>query len=122
MKKIEVKKVVRGMAEVLGLSVLGAGAAMASSGGPFGDMTNFLQQNMMPGVAAIGIIGGVGYAAVHAFKHDYGKATVGMGVAAGGGFVIKNSSWFSQQAGISAATLGHHAALIIPALHAVLGL
>lgn len=114
-----VKSIANRTAAVIGLSALGIGVALASSGGPFSAMSNFLDQDMMPGVASIGIIGGIGYAAIHAFKHDYGKATVGMGVAAGGGFVVKNSSWFTQQTGISAATIGHHAPLIATALHAL---
>ncbi|MGC9217726.1 MAG: hypothetical protein ACP5FM_13765, partial [Acidithiobacillus sp.] len=75
-------------------------------------ISTFIQTNFMPAVGSIGIAGGVGYAGVHAFKHDYGKAAVGVGTAAGGGFLISQYGWFGQQAGISAATLGQHAGLI----------
>lgn len=104
--------------EVIGLSVIGTVAAMAASGGPFSAMTNFLKTNMMPGVATIGILGGLGYAGIHAFKHDYGKATVGLGVAAGGGFIISNSAWVVSQTGVSSATIGAHLPLMVTALHA----
>lgn len=120
MKKLEVvKSIANRTAAVIGLSALGIGVALASSTGPFSAMSTFLTNDMMPGVASVGILGGIGYAAIHAFKHDYGKATVGMGVAAGGGVVVKNSSWFVTQTNISAATIGHHAHLITAALHAI---
>lgn len=103
----------------MGLTLLGTVAAFAASGGPFSAITNFLSTNMMPGVASIGILGGVGYAGVHAFKHDYGKATVGLGVAAGGGFIINNSSWVVSQTGVSSATIGAHLPLMVTALHSL---
>lgn len=94
-----------------------AGAALAASGGPFGAISNFIQTNFMPAIGSIGVAGGIGYGAIHAFKHDYGKAAVGIGTAAGGGFVISQYGWFGQQAGISAATLGQHAPLISTIAH-----
>ncbi|OCX68129.1 MULTISPECIES: hypothetical protein [Acidithiobacillus] len=97
--------------------VLGLETAMASSGGPFGKISNFIQSNFMPFIGSVGIAGGIGYGAVHAFKHDYGKSAVGIGTAAGGGFMISQYGWFGQQAGISAATLGGHVALMAPFLH-----
>jgi hypothetical protein len=118
MKKLNLKFVNRS-AVGLGLTLLGTAAAFAASGGPFAAISNFLNTNMMPGVASIGIVGGIGYAAIHAFKHDYGKATVGLGVAAGGGFIIKNSSWVVSQTGVSSATIGAHLPLMVTALHAI---
>lgn len=118
MKKLNLKSVVTRSATVLGLSLLGTVAALAASGGPFSAISNFLNTNMLPGVAAIGIAGGIGYAGIHAFKHDYGKATVGLGVAAGGGFIIKNSQWVVGQTGVSSATIGAHLPLLTTALHA----
>lgn len=111
------KQIRNQIATLVGLSLLPA-VAFASTGGPFSAMTNFLKTNMMPGVAAIGILGGLGYAGVHAFKHDYGKATVGLGVAAGGGFIISNSAWVVSQTGVSSATIGAHLPLLATALHA----
>lgn len=111
-------------AVAVGLMVA-AEAAMAASGGPFGKISTFIQSNFMPFIGSVGIAGGIGYAGVHAFKHDYGKAGVGIGTAAGGGFLVSQYGWFGQQAGISAATLGAHAPLIATfASHAshVLGL
>jgi hypothetical protein len=101
----------------LGLTLMGTAAALASSGGPFGAISNFIQTNFMPFIGAVGVAGGVGYGAVHAFKHDYGKAAVGIGTAAGGGFFISQYGWFGQQAGISAAVLGQHAGLIATLAH-----
>lgn len=92
----------------LALSLAGVGVAMAATGGPFGAISNFVQTNFMPFIGSVGIAGGIGYAGIHAFKHDYGKAGVGVGTAAGGGFLINQYGWFGQQAGISAATLGGH--------------
>ncbi|AEK57827.1 hypothetical protein A5904_05690 [Acidithiobacillus caldus] len=89
-------------------AMLVADAALAATGGPFASIGNFIQQNFMPAIGSIGIAGGIGYGAIHAFKHDYGKAIVGIGTAAGGGFVIHQYGWFGQQAGIQAATLGGH--------------
>lgn len=110
---------IRGLGYFFGLSALGAGVAMASTGGPFGKISSFLNTNFLPGIGAIGIAGGVGYAAVHAFKHDYGKAVVGLGVAAGGGFFIANSSWVQTKTGISSATIGAHLPVIHAALHVI---
>ncbi|MHB8249610.1 MAG: hypothetical protein ACYDCX_12105 [Acidithiobacillus sp.] len=118
MKKLNLKSVVTRSATVLGLSLVGTVAAFAASGGPFSAISNFLNTNMMPGVASIGIVGGLGYAAIHAFKHDYGKATMGMGVAAGGGFIVRNSQWVVGQTGVSSATIGQHLPLMVTALHA----
>jgi len=101
----------------VGLTLVGITAALASSGGPFGAISNFIQTNFMPFIGAVGVAGGVGYGAVHAFKHDYGKAAVGIGTAAGGGFLISQYGWFGQQAGISAAVLGQHAGLIATLAH-----
>lgn len=109
---------IRHLGYFVGLSALGMGAALASTGGPFGKISSFLSTNFMPGIGAIGVAGGVGYAAVHAFKHDYGKAVVGLGVAAGGGFFISNSSWVQTKTGISSATIGAHLPVIHAALHA----
>lgn len=119
MKKNRFSKVFVRSAYGLGLTLVGTVAAFASSGGPFPAMETFLNNTMLPGVASIGVLGGLGYAGIHAFKHDYGKATVGLGVAAGGGIIIKNSSWVVQQTGVSAATIGHHLPLAITALHAI---
>ena len=118
-KKVALKSVVTRSATALGLSLAGTVAALAASGGPFSAISNFINTNMMPGVASIGIAGGLGYAAIHAFKHDYGKATMGMGVAAGGGFIVSNSQWVVSQTGVSSATIGAHLPLITTALHAV---
>jgi hypothetical protein len=101
----------------LGLTLMGTAAAMASSGGPFGAISNFIQTNFMPFIGSVGVAGGVGYGAIHAFKHDYGKAAVGIGTAAGGGFIISQYGWFGQQAGISAAVLGQHAGLLATLAH-----
>lgn len=101
----------------LGLTMLGTAAAMAASGGPFGSISNFIQTNFMPAIGSIGVAGGIGYGAIHAFKHDYGKAAVGIGTAAGGGFIISQYGWFGQQAGISAAVIGQHAGLIATLAH-----
>ena len=120
-KKFAFKSAVIRTTAGLGLSLLGTVAALAASGGPFSAISNFLNTNMMPGVASIGVVGGVGYAAIHAFKHDYGKATVGMGVAAGGGFIINNSAWVVSQTGVSSATIGAHLPLMVTALHALAG-
>ena len=118
MKKLNLKSAVTRVAITTGLSLAGTVAALAASGGPFSAISNFLNTNMMPGVASIGVVGGIGYAAIHAFKHDYGKATVGMGVAAGGGFIIHNSAWVVSQTGVSSATIGAHLPLLTTALHA----
>ena len=100
-------------------AMLVADAALAASGGPFGDISNFVQQNFMPFIGTVGIAGGVGYAGVHAFKHDYGKAGMGIGTAAGGGFLISQYGWFGQQAGIQAATLGGHITVAAALGHAL---
>ncbi|MHB8201953.1 hypothetical protein [Acidithiobacillus sp.] len=104
-------------ATVLGLSLLGTVAAFAASGGPFSAISNFINTNLLPAVASIGVAGGIGYGGIHAFKHDYGKAIVGLGTAAGGGFLISNSSWVVSQTGVSSATIGAHAPLLVTALH-----
>lgn len=96
-----------------------AGVALASSGGPFGAISQFIQSNFMPFIGSVGVAGGIGYAGVHAFKHDYGKAGMGVGTAAGGGFLISQYGWFGQQAGISAATLGGHVATLAVFRHAL---
>lgn len=101
----------------VGLTLAGTAAALAATGGPFGDISNFVQQNFMPFIGSVGVAGGVGYGAVHAFKHDYGKAAVGIGTAAGGGFLIAQYGWFGQQAGITAAVLGQHAGLLATLAH-----
>ncbi|MGC9216493.1 hypothetical protein [Acidithiobacillus sp.] len=103
----------------VGLTLLGTAVALASTGGPFGAMTNFLKTDLMPGIAGVGVLGGIGYAAIHGFKHDYGKMAVGGGVAVGGGLVASNSSWFVSSSGVSSATLGAHVPLIVTALHAL---
>ena len=118
MKKLNLKSAVNRVAVATGLSLLGTVAAFAAAGGPFSAMSNFLNTNLMPGVASIGIVGGLGYAAIHAFKHDYGKATMGLGVAAGGGFIVSNSQWVVGQTGVSSATIGQHLPLLVTALHA----
>lgn len=117
-KKFGIKA--RDIAVGLGLTALGIGVSMAGTAGPFGAISTFVNTNFLPGVGTIGVAGGIGYAAVHAFKHDYGKATVGLGVAAGGGFFIANSSWVVTQTKMaSAATIGGaHIPLIESALHA----
>ncbi len=103
--------------------VLGVGAALlpvaalAATGGPFGSISNFFDQVFMPAVGSIGIAGGIGYGAIHLFKHDYGKGTVGIATAAGGGFIIHQYGWFGQQAGISAAVIGSHAGLLTTLAH-----
>ncbi len=51
-----------------------AEAAMAASGGPFAKISTFIQSNFMPFIGSVGIAGGIGYGAVHAFKHDYGAS------------------------------------------------
>ncbi|OCX72300.1 hypothetical protein A6M27_02730 [Acidithiobacillus thiooxidans] len=103
---------------VAGVAV--AGVAVASTaGGPFSTMSTFINTYFLPGVGAIGVAGGIGYAAIHGFKHDYGKAVVGAGVATGGGIVINNSSWFASKAGVSAATIGAHLPLAVLTLHAI---
>ncbi|WP_436395074.1 hypothetical protein ACSDBR_10125 [Acidithiobacillus ferriphilus] len=101
----------------VGMTLLGTATAMAAAGGPFGAISNFIQQNFMPFIGSVGVAGGVGYGAIHAFKHDYGKAAVGIGTAAGGGFVISQYGWFGQQAGIQAAVLGQHAGLLATVAH-----
>ena len=101
----------------VGMTLLGTATAMAAAGGPFGAISNFIQQNFMPFIGSVGVAGGVGYGAIHAFKHDYGKAAVGIGTAAGGGFVISQYGWFGQQAGIQAAVLGQHAGLLATMAH-----
>lgn len=121
---VEVKAVKKGAvrpwmkaAMGLGLSLAGVGVALAATGGPFNDITNFISSNFMPFVGTVGIAGGVGYAGIHAFKHDYGKSGVGLATAAGGGFLIHQYGWFANQAGITAATLGAHVPLAVAALH-----
>jgi hypothetical protein len=106
---------------VAGVGVaLVAGVAMASSGGPFADFfNNFLTGELAPSIGAIGVAGGVIYGGIHAFKHDYGKAGLGLATAAGGGFVIHQFGWFGQQAGVSAATLGGHVAMLSAFAHAL---
>lgn len=107
-------------ADVVVLTALGTVAAVASTaGGPFSQISNFISTNFLPAIGSIGVMGGIGYGAIHAFKHDYGRAVVGLGVATGGGFVVGNSSWFSSQAGVSAATIGGHLSIIHTLLHAV---
>jgi len=114
------KRIAKRIAMGLGLLAVGTVAAMASSaGGPFSAMNTFMNTTLLPGIGGLGVAGGIGYAAVHAFKHDYGKSAVGAGVAVAGGLVMKNSSWFQSQAQVSAATIGHHLPLIATALHAV---
>jgi hypothetical protein len=102
-------------------ALLVADVALAATGGPFGDISNFIRHNFMPAIGSIGIAGGIGYGAVHAFKHDYGKAAVGIGTAAAGGFVIHQYGWFGQQAGIhiQAATLGGHITVAAALGHAL---
>jgi len=94
-----------------------SGVAMASSGGPFGYFSNFIHGELVPGIGSIGVAGGVVYAAIHGFKHDYGKMGMGIGTAAAGGFIIHHYGWFGQQAGVSAATLGAHAPLVAMIAH-----
>jgi hypothetical protein len=101
----------------VGVAFASIGVAMAASGGPFGDISNFIQSNFMPFIGSVGVAGGIGYAAVHAFKHDYGKAGMGIGTAAGGGFLISQYGWFGQQAGISAATMGQHISTLAMVAH-----
>lgn len=100
----------------LGLGLVG-GVAMATTSGPFGDIESFVSKNFLPFIGVVGLAGGVGYAGIHAFKHDYGKAGVGVATAGGGGFLVVNSSWFATKAGISAATIGAHAPLAAAVLH-----
>lgn len=100
-----------------GLTLLGTTAALASSGGPFSNISTFINTNFFPAIGSIGIGGGIAYGAIHAFKHDYGKSIVGIGTAAAGGFVISQYGWFGQQAGISAAVLGQHAGLLTTLAH-----
>ncbi|AIA55720.1 hypothetical protein [Acidithiobacillus caldus] len=100
-------------------ALLVADVALAATGGPFGAIGNFIQQNFMPAIGSIGIAGGIGYGAIHAFKHDYGKAIMGIGTAAGGGFLISQYGWFGQQAGIQAATLGGHITVAAALGHAL---
>lgn len=103
--------------DVAVLTVLGTVVAMASTaGGPFSQISNFVSTNFLPAIGSVGVMGGIGYGAIHAFRHKYGEAIVGLGVATAGGFVVGNSSWFSSQAGVSAATIGSH----LPVLHSVL--
>lgn len=112
------KVLLRAALAVAGISI--AGVALASTaGGPFATMNTFVNTYFLPGVGAIGVAGGIGYAAIHGFKHDYGKAVVGAGVATGGGIVIKNSSWFASKAGVSAATIGAHLPVAALVLHAI---
>ena len=94
-----------------------ADVAMAASGGPFGDISSFIQNNFMPFIGSVGVAGGIGYGAVHAFKHDYGKAAMGVGTAAGGGFLISQDAWFGQQAGVTAATMGAHVSTLALIAH-----
>lgn len=101
------------------MTIAGTALAFAASGGPFGAISNFLQSNFIPAIGSIGIAGGIGYGAIHAFKHDYGKAVVGIGTAAGGGFIISQYGWFGSQAGIQAATIGQHVASFSPLLRAI---
>lgn len=98
------------LSEVGLMLAVGTGMALASSGGPFGTISTFVENNFLPAIGTIGVVGGIGYGAIHAFKHDYGRAVVGLGTATGGGIVAAQSSWFSQQAGVSAATIGQHVA------------
>ncbi len=102
-------------------ALLVADVALAATGGPFGDISNFIQHNFMPAIGSIGIAGGIGYGAVHAFKHDYGKAAVGIGTAVAGGFIIHQYGWFGQQAGvyIQSATLGGHITVAAALGHAL---
>lgn len=112
------KLMARSAIAVAGVAV--AGVAVASTaGGPFSAIMTFITTNIVPGVGAIGVAGGVGYGAVHLFKHDYGKGTMGAATAVGGGIVIANSSWFASQAGVSAATIGVHLPLAVLTLHAI---
>jgi hypothetical protein len=106
-------------ATVFGLSLLGTVAAFAASGGPFSAISNFVNMNLLPAVGSVGVAGGIGYGAIHAFKHDYGKAILGVGTAAGGGFLISQSSWVVSQTGISSAVIGAHVPLMAAALHAI---
>lgn len=121
MKMQSLRKWLKRGAGAAGLTAAGTVVALASTGGPFSAMNTFVSTNLLPGVASIGILGGLGYAAIHAFKHDYGKATLGMGVAAGGGFIVSNSAWVVSQTGVSSATIGAHLPLMATALHALAG-
>lgn len=101
----------------LALSALGTTSALASTAGPFGSINTFVNSVFLPGIGVVAVAGGVGYSAIHFVKHDYGKGVVGAASAGVGGFLIAQSSWFSQQAGISAATIGQHAPLLASVLH-----
>ena len=116
--RITVKKLAIRGGVVFGLSLLGTVAALAAAGGPFSSMDSFVTNTVLPGVGTIGVLGGLGYGGVHAFKHDYGRSIVGLATAAFGGFVISQSSWVVSQTGISSATIGAHAPLLATALHA----
>ncbi len=112
------KLMARSAVAVTGLAV--AGIAVASTaGGPFSTIDTFATGTLLPGVGAIGVLGGVGYGGLHFFKHDYGKGTMGAATAVAGGVVLANSSWFAGKAGVSAATLGAHLPLALLALHAI---
>lgn len=100
----------------LGLGLVG-GVAMATTSGPFGDIESFVTKNFLPFIGVVGLAGGVGYAGIHAFKHDYGKAGLGIATAGGGGFLVMNSPWFAGKAGITAATIGAHVPLVVATLH-----
>lgn len=108
------------MTAAVGLGLMLAGdVAMAATSGPFGKINTFIQSNFLPFVGSVGLAGGIGYGAIHAFKHDYGKAGVGIAAAAAGGFMVVNSPWFATKAGVTAATLGAHVPLVVMALHSV---
>ncbi len=104
--------------DVAVLTGLGTVAAYASTaGGPFSDISNFVSTNFLPAIGTIGVMGGIGYGAIHAFRHDYGRGVLGAAVATGGGFMVAQSSWFASQAGVSAATIGGHVSAFSAVLH-----
>ncbi|MBU2834726.1 hypothetical protein HF673_02745 [Acidithiobacillus thiooxidans] len=117
------KAPLRAALQAAALTVVGAAfpaiALASTAGGPFSTMNTFVDTYFLPGIGAIGVAGGIGYAGIHGFKHDYGKAIVGAGVATGGGVMINNSSWFATKAGVSAATIGAHLPIAVLALHAI---
>lgn len=118
-KKVPLRAALQAAALTLVGAVFPAVALASTAGGPFSTMNTFINTYFLPSVGAIGVAAGIGYAAIHGFKHDYGKAAVGAGVATGGGILIKNSSWFASKAGVSAATLGAHLPIVVLALHAM---
>jgi hypothetical protein len=98
---------------------VGTVAALAATGGPFSAITNFATTTVLPGVGGIAVLGGVGYAGIHAAKHEYGKGVVGLTSAGAGGFMIAKASWLVSQTGITTATIGHHLSLVVTAMHAI---